>query len=83
MEAKAALECLNKIWSHEEISAFIDIVCIDDNATTKAYLSHCFADLDFNEIARPTNTKGAAKTAKKDDKGKLPRDHPVWYSWRT
>jgi hypothetical protein len=77
MEAKAALECLNKIWSHEEISAFIDIVCIDDDATTKAYLSHCFADLDFNEIARPTNTKGEAKTAKKDDKGKLPRDHPV------
>jgi hypothetical protein len=40
-------------------------------------LSHCFADLDFKEIARPTNTKGEAKTAKKDDKGKLPRDHPV------
>jgi hypothetical protein len=46
MEAKAALECLNKIWTHKEISAFIEVVCIDDDATTKAYLAHCFFDLD-------------------------------------
>jgi hypothetical protein len=45
MEAKAALECLNKIWTHEQISAFIEVVCIDNDATTKAYLAHCFFDL--------------------------------------
>jgi hypothetical protein len=50
MEAKVALECVNKIWLHADISAFIDIVCIDDDATPKAYLTHCFADLDFNNV---------------------------------
>jgi hypothetical protein len=40
MEAKAALECIQSIWLHEEISAFIKVVCIDDDATTKAYLCH-------------------------------------------
>jgi hypothetical protein len=78
MEAKATLECVNKIWLHEEISALIDIVCIDDDPTTKPYLSHCFADLDaVKEIAQPMNTKGDPKTSTKEDKGQLPRDHPV------
>jgi hypothetical protein len=77
MEAKATLECVNTIWWYAEISAFIDIVCIDDNATTKAYLTHCFEDLNFNNIPQPTNTKGEPKMSSKDDKGKLPWDHPV------
>jgi hypothetical protein len=42
MKAKAALD--------EGISAFIDIVCIDDDASTKAYLSHSFWDLDTKGI---------------------------------
>ncbi len=59
METKAALECIHKCWSHEEISAFIEVVCIDDDATTKAYLCHCFFDLlDAKGLPRPTNLKG-------------------------
>jgi hypothetical protein len=77
MEAKGALECLMQIWTHAEILAFIDVVCIDDDATTKAYLTHCFEDLDARGMPRPTNTKGEPKTAKADNKGKLPRNHPI------
>jgi hypothetical protein len=77
MEAKAALACVNKIWSHEQVSAFIELVCMDDDATTKSFLNHCFADLAFKELPRPTNSKGDPKTSTRDDKGKLTRDHPV------
>jgi hypothetical protein len=76
MEAKAALECINKIWLHDKISAFIEVVCTDNNATTKAYLSHCFSNLNAKGIPRPTNSKGEPKSSTRDDKGKLPRDHP-------
>jgi hypothetical protein len=36
MEAKAALDCVNKVWSHSEIAAFIELICIDNDASTKA-----------------------------------------------
>jgi hypothetical protein len=77
MEAKGALDCLLSVWTHSEICAFIDIVCIDDDATTKAYLTHRFEDLDALGLPRPTNTKGEPKTAKADNKGQLPRNHPI------
>jgi hypothetical protein len=77
MEAKAALECLMKVWTHNEIAAFIDIICIDDDAPTKAYLAHSFADLDSQQKPRPTNKKGKPKRSKKDDKGLLPQNHPA------
>jgi hypothetical protein len=77
MEAKAALSCVNKVWSHETIRTFITVVCIDDNATTKAYLSHSFADLDAKDLPRPTNSNGEPKTSTRDNKGKLPKAHPV------
>ncbi len=76
MEAKAGLECVSKVWTHREIKAFIDLICIDDDASTKAYLSHKFADLDAKNLARPIDTKGQPKRAKRDDKGRLVREHP-------
>jgi hypothetical protein len=77
MEAKAALACVNKIWFHEQVSAFIERVCIDNDATTKSFLSHCFANLDCKKLPCPTNSKEDPKTSTRDDKGKLTRDHPV------
>ena len=76
MEAEAALACIKQIWTHEFVEAVIIVICIDDDATTKAYLAHCFADLAELGLPRPTTKKGGPKTAR-DDKGQLPKDHPV------
>jgi hypothetical protein len=76
MEAKAALDCVNKVWTHPEIAAFVEIICIDDDASTKAYLQHSFADLDSKNLPRPRNKKGEPKTGKRNDKGKLGKEHP-------
>ena len=46
MEARAALECVNKVWGSSEFRAFIEIICIDGDASTRAYLKHSFEDLD-------------------------------------
>jgi hypothetical protein len=35
MKALEALECVNKVWIHIEITAFDTIICIDDDASTK------------------------------------------------
>ena len=51
MEAKAVLECVNKIWTHSEIAALVTLICIDDDASTKGYLSHKFEDLDFLNLS--------------------------------
>ncbi len=77
MEAQAALDCVNQIWSHDDIEAFVRIICIDDDASTKAYLQHSFFDLDSKNLPRPKNKKGEPKTGKKNDKGKLGKDHPI------
>jgi hypothetical protein len=77
MEAKAALECVNRVWSTSETRAFINIICINDNASTKvSYLSHSFAKLDDLLMLRPTRKAGVPKTAKRDDKGGLAKNHP-------
>jgi hypothetical protein len=76
MEAKAALECVNRVWSRSETSAFIDVICIDHDARRRAYLSHRFADLDEMKLPRPTTKAGITKTSKRDDKEKLPKNHP-------
>jgi hypothetical protein len=70
-ESQSGSLSVNKVWSHSEIAAFIEIICIDNDASTKAYLQHSFADLDFNNILRPNNKKGEAKTGKRNNKGKL------------
>jgi hypothetical protein len=77
MEAKAALNCVEQVWSHKEVSAFISIICIDDDTTTKAYLQHFFADLLAKKLHRPLNKKGEPKSGKANNKGKLRKDHPV------
>ena len=45
MEAEAALCCVKKVWQHEFIDAIVLVICIDNDASTKAYLAHCFAHL--------------------------------------
>jgi hypothetical protein len=77
MEAKAALDCVHQIWTHDEIAAFVEIICIDDDASTKAYLCHCFFDLDAKGLPRPKNKKGEEKRGKRYDKGNLWTDHPM------
>jgi hypothetical protein len=77
MEAKAALECVNRVWSESETRAFIDIFCIDDDASTGAYLSHSFANLDVMQMPCPTTKAGVPKRVKQDDKGRLPKNHPI------
>jgi hypothetical protein len=46
MEARAALECVNNVWGSSEIRIFIEDICIDDDASTRAYLKHSFEDLN-------------------------------------
>ncbi len=77
MEAKAALECVNIVWSESDTRAFIDIICIDDDASTRAYLSHSFAYLDAMQMPRQTTKAGVPKTAKGDNKGRLPKNHTI------
>jgi hypothetical protein len=77
MEAKAAMDCLNKVWTHAQVRAFIACICIDDDATTKAHLQHSFEDLAEKGLPRPTTKKGKPKTGEKNNKGRLPKDHPV------
>jgi hypothetical protein len=38
MEAKAALNCVNQVWSHAYIEAFVSIICLNSNASTRAYI---------------------------------------------
>ena len=54
-----------------ETSALIDVIC------RRAYLSHSFADLDEMKLPRPTTKAGVLKTSKRDNKGKLPKNHPA------
>jgi hypothetical protein len=78
MEVKASLDCVNKVWSHAWIEAFISITCINDDATmTRAYFQHSFANLDWKNLPRSTNKEGEPKTGKRNNKGQLGKDHPV------
>jgi hypothetical protein len=58
MEVKAALECVNRVWSRSETRAFIDIIYIDNDPSRRAYLSHCCTDLD--EMKLPHQATKAA-----------------------
>jgi hypothetical protein len=40
MEAKAALDCVNQVWSEADIEAFISMICINNDATARVYLQH-------------------------------------------
>jgi hypothetical protein len=79
MEAWAALECINKVWTHSEISAFIDIICLDDNASTKAYLHHSFADLEALLMPCPTDTKGRPNKVKTKKRQGATAEEPPSY----
>jgi hypothetical protein len=74
MEAKAALDFVKKCG--------IELICIDDDASTKAYLCHSFFDLDSKNIALPKNKKGEPKSGKKTTKDNLERTTMSLFSWQ-
>ncbi len=51
MGANAALDCVNQVWSHKENVAFVELICIDNDASTKANLQHSFVDLDSKNLS--------------------------------
>jgi hypothetical protein len=69
MEARAALECVNKVWGSTEIRSFIEVICIDDNASTRAYLKHSFEDLDALGLPRPATKTDKPKNPRKTTRG--------------
>jgi hypothetical protein len=78
MEAKAALDCVNQVGSsHADIEGFVSMICLDDGASTRAYLQHSFANLDDKNLPHLKNKKGETKTGKRNNKGKLGKDHPI------
>jgi hypothetical protein len=58
MDEKAARECVKIVWSRSEMRAFIDIICIDNDASTRAYLSHSISDLDGMQMPCPVTKAG-------------------------
>jgi hypothetical protein len=71
MEAKTALEIVNRVWLTSETRTFI----MYNKASTKAYMSHSFADLDALLMPPPTTKAGEPKAAKRDHKGRPPKNH--------
>jgi hypothetical protein len=78
MEAQAALDCVNQIWSHNNIEAYVRLICIDDNASTKAYLQHSFFDLDSKNMPRPKNKKKLERKMTKESWERITRSSSSW-----
>jgi hypothetical protein len=76
-EGKGCPGMCKEVWSRRETRAFIDVICIDDDASTRAYLSHGFADLDETKLPCPTTKAGVTKTSKRDNKGKTTKEPPT------
>jgi hypothetical protein len=70
MEAKAPLDCANKVWLHSELSAFVELICIDDNVSTRILPS---VYLHRPGCQRPPT----ANQRQGHNKGKLGKDHPA------
>jgi hypothetical protein len=81
MEAKAALDCVKQVWWHVDIETFMSIICLDDDASTRAYLQHSFADLDDKNLPSPKTKKRGNKNSKQRKAWKGPPHHPVpgWF----
>jgi hypothetical protein len=78
MEATAALEMVKEIFDNENIQAFVSEMVLDDDASTRALLSHCLSELlqKVKDYEWPLDSNGK-KIPKTKDVGKLPFDHPI------
>jgi hypothetical protein len=70
MEAKAPLDCANKVWLHSELSAFVELICIDDNVSTRILPSVYLHRPGCQRPPRANQRQG-------HNKGKLGKDHPA------
>jgi hypothetical protein len=78
MEATAALQMVKRLFEHELVQAYVKEMVIDDDASTRALLSHCLSELaEFVAGYQwPVDSNGK-KVPKAKDIGKLPFDHPI------
>jgi hypothetical protein len=78
MEPKSALGMMLGLYYHPRYKLAVDQMVIDDDASTRALVSHCLAELAKNNPAFewPVDDKGK-KIPKSKDVGQLPLDHPV------
>jgi hypothetical protein len=77
MEAAAALEMVKRLYEHEEVQVYVKEMVLDDDASTRALLTHCLKELaDFFVLGFEWPQDSAGKRITKDV-GKLPVDHRV------
>jgi hypothetical protein len=78
MEATAALEMVTGVYEQKEVKAFVTKMVIDDDASTRALLTHSLAEL-ARRVANyewPLGSNGKKVPVGKDV-GKLPFGHPA------
>jgi hypothetical protein len=77
MEATAALQMVKDVFQNEEVEAFVQNMVLDDDASTRALLSHSLRELaeNISNFEWPVDEKGK-KVPKTKDIGRLPIDHP-------
>jgi hypothetical protein len=78
MESSAALQMVKEVFEHDTVRACVTKMVIDDDASTRALLSHSLSEL-ANRVVNykwPVDSKGN-KIPKAKEVGKLPFDHPV------
>ena len=78
MEATAALAMVKRLFEHELVQTYVKEMVLDDDASTRALLSHCLSDLAqfVVDYDWPTDAAGN-KVPKAKDAGKLPFGHPA------
>jgi hypothetical protein len=78
MEATAALEMVKDLFENEEVQAFVNEMVLDDDASTRALLSHSLRELaqKCSDFVWPVDANGK-KVPKTKDVGKLPFNHPI------
>jgi hypothetical protein len=76
MEAAAALEMVKRLHEHEEVQVCAKEMVLDDDASTRALLTHCLKELADFVLGFEWPKDSAGKRIRKDV-GKLPVDHPV------
>jgi hypothetical protein len=82
MEATAALEMVKDVFGDVALKAYVAEMVIDDDASTRALLSHSLRELALNvtDFEWPVDENGK-KLPKSKDIGQLPLDHPVIKCW--
>jgi hypothetical protein len=76
MEATAALEMVKRLCKHEEVQVYVKEMVLNDDASTRALLTHCLKELADFVLGFEWPKDSAGKRNMKQV-GKLPVDHPV------